>query len=256
MDLILRSNNSTKYFYLVSWKYICLLEIWSTWFQKELAIPRFKIPHITFKTEILVPFRKILIPFRTSILAGHFYWFGRFVPLTRILTWTTLWGHYVTIFDGPVTKYLFVLQWAWARMWYLIFFHDDILGSLGSNLVFIIPFGITLFLTEYHEWLWRYINEIWERVLAHSISGIHKSKIICSARFIKIIPGFWALYPRDFFRGYNKFIKLRINPLQDVEISDTSDWHKCYCGCHVNRTTIFKYICTILYNIPDLSDTS
>jgi hypothetical protein len=29
--------------------------------------------------------------------------------------------------------------------------------------------------------LWKYINEIWERVLANSFSGIHKSKIICSA---------------------------------------------------------------------------
>jgi hypothetical protein len=26
------------------------------------------------------------------------------------------------------------------------------------------------------------MNEIWERVLANSFSGIHKSKIICSAR--------------------------------------------------------------------------
>ncbi len=68
-----------------------------------------------------------------------------------------------------------------SRVWCLLLFHDDILGSLGSNLVFIIPFGITLFLTEYHEWLWKYINEIWERVLANSFSVIHKSKIICSA---------------------------------------------------------------------------
>jgi hypothetical protein len=55
-------------------------------------------------------------------------------------------------------------------------------GGLGSYLVFIIPFGINYFLTEYHEWLWKYINEIWERVLANSFSGIHKSKIICSER--------------------------------------------------------------------------
>ena len=30
-----------------------------------------------------------------------------------------------------------------SRVLCLILFHDDILGSLGSNLVFIIPFGIT-----------------------------------------------------------------------------------------------------------------
>ncbi len=68
-----------------------------------------------------------------------------------------------------------------SRVLCLLLFQDDILGSLGSNLVFIIPFGIMWFLTEYHEWLWNYINKIWERVLANSFSGTHKSKIICSA---------------------------------------------------------------------------
>ncbi len=67
-----------------------------------------------------------------------------------------------------------------SRFLCLLLFQYDILGSLGSNLVFIIPFGIMLFLTEYQEWLWNYINEIWERVLANSFSGIHKSKIVCS----------------------------------------------------------------------------
>ncbi len=64
-----------------------------------------------------------------------------------------------------------------SRLLCLQIFHCDILGSLGSSLVFIIPFGMT----EYHDWLWNYMNEIWERVLANSFSGIHKSKIICSA---------------------------------------------------------------------------
>ncbi len=36
------------------------------WFKKELAIPQFKIPHMNFKQEILVPIRKILVPFRTT----------------------------------------------------------------------------------------------------------------------------------------------------------------------------------------------
>ncbi len=65
-----------------------------------------------------------------------------------------------------------------SRLW--SFFHDGILGSQGSNLVFIFLFGILKFLTGYHAWLWKYINEIWERVLANSFSGIHNSKIICS----------------------------------------------------------------------------
>jgi hypothetical protein len=38
-----------------------------------------------------------------------------------------------------------------SRVLGLLLYHYDILGSLGSNLVFIIPFGITLFLTEYDE---------------------------------------------------------------------------------------------------------
>jgi hypothetical protein len=32
----------------------------------------------------------------TVILAGHFSWFGRFVPSTGILTWAGLWGHFVS----------------------------------------------------------------------------------------------------------------------------------------------------------------
>ena len=63
---------------------------------------------------------------------------------------------------------------------FIIFSGGDILRSLCSNLVFIFPFGIMKFLTEYLEWLWNYMTEIWVRVLANSFSGIHKSKIICS----------------------------------------------------------------------------
>jgi hypothetical protein len=51
--------------------------------KKKLAIPHFKIPLMNFKKEILVTFRKILVPFRTTKdcpLVDHFYWFGRFVP--------------------------------------------------------------------------------------------------------------------------------------------------------------------------------
>ncbi len=81
-------------------------------------------------------------------------------------------------------------------------------GGLGSYLVFIIPFGINYFLTEYHEWLWKYINEIWERVLANSFSGIHKSKIICSER----LGGNW-------FKKKNRIKKSR----------DTVPLKKCWC---------------------------
>jgi hypothetical protein len=45
---------------------------------------------MNFKKEIFVPFRKILVPFSTVILAGHFYWFSRFVPSSGILRCTAL----------------------------------------------------------------------------------------------------------------------------------------------------------------------
>jgi hypothetical protein len=68
---------------------------------------------MNLKKEILIPFRKILVfselP-RTVILAGHFYWFGRFVLSTGILTWIALWGHYVSSFDGSVAKYWLLMQ--------------------------------------------------------------------------------------------------------------------------------------------------
>jgi hypothetical protein len=48
-------------------------------------------------------------------------------------------------FGGPVAKYLHVMQGGpefKSRLFCSQLFHYDILGSLGSNLVFIIPFGI------------------------------------------------------------------------------------------------------------------
>jgi hypothetical protein len=74
---------------------------------------------MNFKKEILVPFRKLLVPFRTTvprtvILAGHFYWFGRFVPSTETMTWTldSFVGTLCISYDGPVAKYLLVMHGA------------------------------------------------------------------------------------------------------------------------------------------------
>ncbi len=101
----------------ISWKYICLLEIWITWFQKELATPRFKIPHMNFHKEILVPFRKILVPFRTTkdchscrslFLVWHMCT-SSCVLSTEILTWTALWGHSASAL---------MVQWQNTCMWY------------------------------------------------------------------------------------------------------------------------------------------
>jgi hypothetical protein len=36
----------------ISWKWSCLIEIWITWFQKELAIPHFQIPHMRSQKEL------------------------------------------------------------------------------------------------------------------------------------------------------------------------------------------------------------
>jgi hypothetical protein len=63
---------------------------------KGIATPRFKTPHMNFKKEILVAFRKILVPFITT------------KDRSLLLVWQIC-----------------------------------SLGSIGSNLVFIIPFGIT-----------------------------------------------------------------------------------------------------------------
>ncbi len=52
-----------------------------------------------------------------------------------------LWEAMLSSCGGPVTKCLLQIQRVKVRI-QGIFFHDDILGSLGSNLVFIIPFGI------------------------------------------------------------------------------------------------------------------
>jgi hypothetical protein len=110
----------------------------------------------------------------TRIL-GHmfiFYWFGRFVPSIGTLTWTALWGHFASSFGGPVTKYFFVMQGAWIQIlgvrfkifsWWHPWEPKFKSGFRNSFWDFIV-------LTEYHEWLWKYMNDIWERVLAKYIS--------------------------------------------------------------------------------------
>ncbi len=97
----------------ISWKHICLLDIWITWFQKELATPRFKIPHMNFKKEILVPFRKILVPFRTtkdchSCRSLFLVW--HMCTLNWDLGIDSFVRSFCISFDGPVAKYLLVMQ--------------------------------------------------------------------------------------------------------------------------------------------------
>ncbi len=112
------------------------------------------------------------------------------------------------IFDGPVTKYSLEVQVAQVLVLGLnntkkfsYSFIDLFSGIAQKNYKFqnwavIISFGITCtflqrlamknrhlqqFFPEYHSRLWKYINEIWERVLAYFLGGIHKSKVFCIA---------------------------------------------------------------------------
>ncbi len=97
----------------ISWKYICLLEIWITWFQKELATPRFKIPHMNFKKETLGPFRKLLVPFRTT-QDCHSCQSLLLVWQICSLNWDLDMDSFVMQLciscDGPVVRYLLMMQ--------------------------------------------------------------------------------------------------------------------------------------------------
>jgi hypothetical protein len=77
----------------------------------ELATPRFKIPHMNFKKEILVPFRKILVPFRTTkdchscrslFLVLQICYLNWDLDMDRFV------GTFCISFDGPVATYLHV----------------------------------------------------------------------------------------------------------------------------------------------------
>jgi hypothetical protein len=74
---------------------------------KELATPRFKIPLMNFKKEILFPFRKILVPFRTT-KDCHFSWSLFLVWQMCSLNWDLdmdrFVGTFCISFDGPVAK--------------------------------------------------------------------------------------------------------------------------------------------------------
>ncbi len=149
----------------ISWKYICLFEIWITWFQKELATPRFKIPHMNFKKEILVPFRKILVPFRTIprtvILAGHFSWFGTCVLSTEILTWTALWDHSASALLVQWQNTCMWCRGAWVKFQVVMFTTFSLWhpweprfksGFHNSFWDYVVPDGIPWMTLELYEW--------------------------------------------------------------------------------------------------------
>jgi hypothetical protein len=60
--------------------------------------------------------------------------------LFAVSTFVDLWGPSLSSFDGPVTNCLFQMQVPEFKS--RVLFQEGILGRLGSNLVFTIPFGI------------------------------------------------------------------------------------------------------------------
>jgi hypothetical protein len=96
---------------------------------------------MNFKKEILDPFRKLLVAFRTikdchscrSLLLAE-----QICSLNWDLDMDSFVGTLCIRFDGPVARYLLVMQGDLSSN-PRCFFQDGILLSLGSNLVFIIP---------------------------------------------------------------------------------------------------------------------
>jgi hypothetical protein len=76
-------------------------------------MPQFKIPHMNFKKEILVPFRKILVPFRTTKDCHScrlFLLVWQICSVNWDLDMDSFVGTFSISFDGRVTIYLHVMQ--------------------------------------------------------------------------------------------------------------------------------------------------
>jgi hypothetical protein len=131
MCLILKNIFTFHRLEYISWNYNCLLE-----FQKRNII--FIQENIT-----VVPFRttKDCHSCRSLLLVGRIF------PSTGILTWTALWGHYLSSLDGPVTKYMLEIrvQGAWARILGVLFHTFPWWHPCEPRFKsgFIIPFEIT-----------------------------------------------------------------------------------------------------------------
>ena len=171
----------------MTWKYICLLEIWITWFQKELATPRFKIPHMNYKKEILVPFRKILVPFRTT-KDCHSCWSLFLVWQICSLNWDLYINSFVEIlsicFGGPLSKYLQLLQRSWVQ----------ILG-VNCNIFSCWHPWETRFKSGFHSsfwdfkcriWKWGMASSFWNHVIQISIRQVHFQGIHSQLWIVKI----------------------------------------------------------------------
>ncbi len=121
---------------------------------------------------------------RTVILAGPFYWFGRFVPSTGILTWTDLWRLYLSSFGGPMSKYLELLQGSQFRILVVKF----IVFSCWH------PWE-TRFKSGFHSscwdlicgiWSWGVASSFWNYVIQISIRQVHFQNIYSQLWIVKL----------------------------------------------------------------------
>ncbi len=139
----------------ISWKWTCLIEIWITWFQKELAIPQFQIPRMKSQKELWKPdlylvsqgcqHEKMInfpsrIQTRDPCISYKYFDIGpsmlymwrsqlreqisqtsksvRQELQSLVLNGTNidLWKSLVSCFDDPVTKHLLLMQGSWVRI--------------------------------------------------------------------------------------------------------------------------------------------
>ncbi len=101
-------------------------------------------------TETKIPFMYFLsgnceawVPISTFMCLWAIFIFPSSVHIFGCSMWSFIACHFWPFCQIHLNKFWCRGPEFESRVWCLIFFHDDDLGSLGSNPVFIIPFGIT-----------------------------------------------------------------------------------------------------------------
>ncbi len=146
------------------------------------------------------------------ILAGHFYWFGRFVPSTGILTWTALWEFYVSDFGGPISKFLKLLQGSRVR----------ILG-VNFNIFSCWPSWETRFKSGFHSsfwdfkgriWKWGMASSFWNHVIQISVRQAYFHDIYSQLWIVKIFTeNIYFLSSNTYFWGTIVYLQYCIAPV-------------------------------------------
>jgi hypothetical protein len=141
---------------------------------------------MNFKKEILIPFRKILVLFRTT---QDWHSCRSLLLVWQIcsLNWdldmdSFVWTLCIS-FDGPVAKYLLVMQgmifitFSWWHPWEPRFKS----GFYNSFWDYLVPDRISWMTVEICKW------NLGTSFGYNSFSGIHKSKIICSVLNVHVV---------------------------------------------------------------------